>query len=193
MPQTSSRHRWEYLFRLFFHLQESNILCKEPQKLFFWHFQTSLVDKWYHCALLIVVSNVLLTNLSNLPRDHLLWGTDLIALVSTQSLTPEGSWGWSWCSKGQRWRPTYHRECLLPCQVAAGCLRPFVCVLFILLELQLNRFVNASDSTRPWGKHRSLLHLFQNVSGVCHPQYLFEDVRDSVDLPVIISSIMTPK
>ena len=52
-----------YLFILFFHLRESNSTCKEPQKLFYYYFQTSLVDKWYQCTLLIVVSNVALTNL----------------------------------------------------------------------------------------------------------------------------------
>ena len=47
-----------HLFRSFFRLRESNSSCREPQKLFYCHLQTSLVDKWYQCTLLIVVSNV---------------------------------------------------------------------------------------------------------------------------------------
>ena len=47
-----------HLFRSFFCLWESNLSCGEPQKLFYCHLQTSLVDKWYQCTLLIVESNV---------------------------------------------------------------------------------------------------------------------------------------
>ena len=47
-----------HLFRSFFCLWESNLSCREPQKLFYCHLQTSLVDKLYQCTLLIVVSNV---------------------------------------------------------------------------------------------------------------------------------------